>query len=376
MEVVMSKPVVALITATFVCGSASAFLWQELRTEREQTRTLQARVAQLEQASSSALAPAPKLREPAPPAAEAIAEPPTQTSASPPKPMATVGAVGGWSPFGMVASSGGTRMDPEMQRRMQENFEQQQRLLKDPEYRDLMRNQQKMGMKRMYGDMEIMLDMSKEEVDRVLDVLAEQQVRSMEQQRPFLAPSDGSPPDEAAIREHHHALQEIQRKNEAELSAAMGSKYRDWQEYQQTMGARHQVMRLRETLAGSAEPIRQDQIKPLVQAMAREQQLPQQAPAIRRSIPGSQVSTEDTLRMQEEWLERTTQTHQRVRDSVSSLLTPSQMEHLQEQQDQERKMLEINIRTMRARVAEAQARGETANGQTNMLGVSNGLVIH
>jgi hypothetical protein len=374
----MSKSVLALIAATFVCGSASAFLWQELRTEREQTRTLQARVAQLEQASSSASAPLSKPKPPEnPPTSQAIAEPPSQASVAPKQPMSTVAAVGGWSPFGVVASSGGTRMDPEMQRRMQENFEQQRRLLQDPEYRDLMRNQQKMGMKRMYSDMEIMLDMSKEEVDRVLDVLAEQQVRSMEQQRPFLAPPDGSPPDEAAIREHHRALQEIQRKNEAELSAAMGSKYRDWQQYQQTMGARQQVMRLRETLAGSNEPIRQDQIKPLVQAMAREQQLSQQqVPAIRRSIPGTQVSTDDTLRMQEEWLERTTQTHQRVRDSVSSLLTPSQMEHLQEQQDQERKMLELNIRAMRARVAEAQARGESSTNQTNMSGMSNALVIN
>lgn len=372
----MSKSVVALIVATLGCGSASAYLWQELRTEREQTQTLQARVAQLEQASSSTPASLPKPRD-TPPPQEAVAAPPSQASVAPKRPTSSVGAVGGWSPFGVFASSGGTRMDPEMQRRVQENFEQQQRLLKDPEYRDLMRHQQKMGMKRMYGDMEIMLDMSKEEVDRVLDVLAEQQVRSMEQQRPFMVPPDGSPPDEAAIREHHRALQEIQRKNDAELAAAMGSKYRDWQEYQQTMGARQQVMRLRETLAGSDEPIRQDQVKPLVQAMAREQQLSQhQAPAIRRSIPGTQVSTDETLRMQEEWLERTTQTHQRVRDSVSSLLTPSQMEHLQEQQDQERKMLELNIRAMRARVAEAQARGETTANQNNMFSAGNALVIN
>jgi hypothetical protein len=375
MEVVMSKSVVALILATLGCGSASAYLWQELRTEREQTQTLQARVAQLEQARSGTPATLPKPRE-MPHPQEAVGPTPSEPSASAKKPTPLVGALASTA-SGFVAFPGGTRMDPEMQRRVQENFEQQQRLLKDPEYRDLMRHQQKMGMKRMYGDMEIMLDMSKEEADRVLDVLAEQQVRSMEQQRPFMVPPDGSPPDEAAIREHHRALQEIQRKNDAELAAAMGSKYRDWQEYQQTMGARQQVMRLRETLAGSDEPIRQDQVKPLVQAMAREQQLSQhQAPAIRRSIPGTQVSTDDTLRMQEEWLERTTQTHQRVRDSVSSLLTPSQMEHLQEQQDQERKMLEINIRAMRARVAEAQARGETPTNQNTMFGAGNALVIN
>jgi hypothetical protein len=352
----MSKSVIALVVATLVCGSASAYLWQELRTEREQTQVLQARVTELEKtrASAPAIADARPAEFPAP-APVAGPEPETKPSVAKPAIAATVAP----TPTATLAFAGPNvrngRMDPEMQRRMQENFDRQRAMLKDPEYRELMRDQQKMGMRRMYGDMETMLGLSKEEAERVMDVIAEQQVRSMEQ-RPHFG-MDGTQPDQAAIREQQRVFEETRRKNEAELAAALGPKYGEWQEYQQSMWSRSQVMRLKETLAGSDEPLRQDQIKPLVQALAREQQQ-MQTNSVRAQYPNGSSTPDAQLRMQEEWLERTAQSHERVRNAVSSLLSPAQLEQLQEQQEQERKMQELNLRMQRARAEEARARGE------------------
>jgi hypothetical protein len=374
----MSRTVGTLVAATFVCGSASAYLWQELRTEREQTQTLQARVAQLEQATRQPIASLPTPREFLPPP-ENVTQPASQSSAAPKNSPSTVAAQAGWTAVGApgsFAAVGGSRMDPEVQRRIEENFEQQRRLLQDPEYRSLMRDQQKLNLKRMYADMELMLGVSKEEAEHILDVLAEQQLRSMERHKPFMPKNGNAAPDEAAMREQQRVFEDMRRTNEAELSAALGSRYRDWQEYQQTMGARQQVMSLRQTLASSSEPMREDQIKPLVQAIARDEQAAQRMPPITRSVPGAQVANGDTLRMQEEWLERRTQSHERIRNAVSSLLTPSQMQQLEEQQEQERKSLELSIRTTRARIAEAEARGETPGNQANMLGVSNALIVN
>jgi hypothetical protein len=265
-------------------------------------------------------------------------------------------------------------MDPDMRRRMQENFEQQRKMLQDPEYRELMRSQQKMGMKHMYGDMESMLGLSREEAQRVLDVLAEQQLRSMEQ-RPLMPPMDGSAPDQAAMREQQRYFAEMKRKNDAELAAALGPKYSEWQEYQQNTWSRSQVTRLRESLAGSDEPLRQDQLKPLVQAMAREQQQIQMN-SMRSQYPAGVAGPEAQMHMQEEWLERTAQSHERIRNAVSSLLTPSQLQQLQEQQDQERKMQELNLRMQRARLAEAAARGEDPNQPSQNVVMSNGLFVN
>jgi hypothetical protein len=369
----MSKPIGVLIVATLACGTASAYLWQELRTERQQTRTLQARVAQLEQARSKPPAPQPQHREnsAAAPVTEPVAQPsPTPTKSAPPAAAVFTAA----APGSMGFTRYGGRMDPEMQRRLQENFEQQRRLLQDPEYRALMREQHKRSMKHMYGDMELMLGLSKEEADSVLEVLSEQQLRSMEQQRPFMPPPDGSAPDETAIRERQRALEELQRKTDAELATALGPKYSEWQDYQKNTWARQQVMSLRQNLSNSVDPLRPDQIKPLVQAIAKEQQQMQMNAMRPRFRSDGSITTQDQLRMQEEMLERTKATHQRIRDSVSSLLTPAQLEQLEDQQDQERKIAELNIRTMRARAAEAEARGEDPSNQA-MIGVASGGVL-
>jgi hypothetical protein len=365
----VSKPVIALVIATLTCGSASAYLWQELRSERAQTQTLQTRVAELERAQAARPRVEQATIETPPPAPS---EPVVASApATPKKPPAATFGVAPSIAFASPAGRAGA-MDPESRRRMQEGFERQQKMLQDPEYRELMRSQHKMSMKRMYGDMELMLGLSKEDADRVLDILSEQQLRGMEQ-RPYMADVNGAP-DEATIREQQRAFTEMKRRNDAELAAALGPKYGEWQAYQENMWSRSQVTRLRETLAGSDEPLRQDQIKPLVQALAREQQQMQVTRARPQVPPGGRMTPDMQLRMQEEWLERTAQSHERIRNAVSSLLSPAQLQQLQDQQDQERKMQELNLRMQRASLAEAQARGEDPTNEAQ-LGISSGTMI-
>jgi hypothetical protein len=69
------------------------------------------------------------------------------------------------------------------------------------------------------------------------------------------------------------------------------------------------------------------------------------------------VDAQAQARMAEEMLERTAQSHERIRNAVSGLLSPSQFEQLQRQQEQELKMQELSVRQQRAR-ADAIARGE------------------
>lgn len=346
----MSKLIIALTTATVASAGASTYFWQELREERAQTATLQTRIAQLEQVSEPTAPPSA-------PVESAAAEAPVETAAPTPaaagtkaQPTARAGlAVSG--AFG-AASLARPVPDPEMRRRMLEAHEQQLRMLQDPEYRELMRSQHKLSMQQHYSDLEALLGLSKEQSEQLLDTLSEQAIRSMEQ-RPMLAEMDGTPPSEAEMREQRRILEEQHRRNESEIAAVLGSKYGDWQQYQQNGWARSQVTRLRQALAVTDEPLRQDQIKPLVEAIAREQK---QMMSARMTAP----SRHDPLaqaRMAEEWLERTAQSHQRIRSAVSGLLTPTQYEQLERQQQQELKMQELSVKQQRAR-AEAQARGE------------------
>ena len=71
--------------------------------------------------------------------------------------------------------------------------------------------------------------------------------------------------------------------------------------------------------------------------------------------------------MQEEWAQQHVESQQRIRNSVSSLLTPAQMQRLEEQHERERRSLEMQVRMQRARMKEAEARGEDPN--------ANGMAI-
>jgi len=368
----MSKSVVAFVAITCVCGTASAYLWQELREERAQTQALRTRVEQLEQAQIALAARGPQ---PTREIASAPISTPTPVEAQPtPAPKAIPAKVEVASATGMVAAIGPDEREDVRRRRMHDGMEQQRKMLQDPEYRSLMREQHKLGMRRMYADMEMMMGLSKEEADKIRDLLAEQQIRSMEHPPAFMSTNSGKP-DQAAIREQQRYYQEVQRKNEAEIRAALGSKYSEWQDYQKSMGARSQVMRLRESLSLSDEPLRQDQLKPLVQAIAREQeQLHAQPRTGGWAAYGRGPDMNAQVQMQEEWLARTTQSHERIRNAASSLLTSAQMAQLEQQQELERRQLELSVRQMRARAAEAAARGEDPM-QPPVAGVSNSIMI-
>jgi hypothetical protein len=358
MEFVMSKWAIALTVATLACGSASAYLWQELRHEREQTAALQTQIVDLKRAVS---APTHATRPSFTPQPVEATPPSLTVEHAPAKPKAAAARLA-TSPAPMFTANGvamgGGRMDPQMRRRIQESHEQQARMLKDPDYRELMHSQQKMSMQRMYGDLEPLMGLSKEESERLLDILADQAIRVMEQP-PMLPPTDGEPPDQNAVLEQQRRFQEQRRVTEAEIAAALGPKYNQWQEYQNNGWARSQVMQLRQTLSGTDEPIRLDQVKPLVEAIAREQpQMNRDLQALQtQAVQGRAFDAQSQVRMAEEWLERTAQSQQRIRDAVTGLLTPTQSEQLQRQHDQNLKMQELNLKQQRAR-AEAQARGE------------------
>ena len=364
----MSKPVIVLAALSLVSSVASAYFWQELKTERQAAQQLEQRIAQLE-LSASRPTPAPP-PEPAPSSSTATEPPPPPPRAVESKLQAVASLQAVTRTGAVITSSRG--MDPEAQRRYTEAREQQRRLLQNPEYRELMRSQHRLSMDRMYADLEPMLGLTKAESERLRELLAEQQLRRMEQD-PVVMSTDGSPPDPDRVREYHRRNEEIQRKNESEIAALLGPKYSEWQTYQQSSWSRMQVMRLRENLAGSEEPLRTEQIKPLVEALAREQQQVQKN-AMAETRPYNQLDQASRLRLHEEWLERTAQTNERIRNAASGFLSPAQLERLAQQQEQELKMQEVSLKLQRAQ-EEARGRGELPMTAPGMIGSSNAIVI-
>lgn len=89
------------------------------------------------------------------------------------------------TPFVSYAMSGNAANDAELQRQLQDIQEREQRMLQYPEYRELLRAQQRLSLSQMHPDLAGYLQISKQQADGLLDLLAEQRVRDQAERRPI-----------------------------------------------------------------------------------------------------------------------------------------------------------------------------------------------
>jgi hypothetical protein len=367
---------VLLLGSTLVFGSASAYFWQEQRAGDERNATLEARVKELESTLAATRLPPPPAAtvEEAPPPVE-TSSPPAKARAAPPPPKVAVGGMGTFRGAATALVAGPSPVFRAMR---------MDKLMEDPEYRAAMRSQHRMMMSSRYPDLGEALHLQPDDVDKLMELLTDQEMANMSGQPPF---SENGQVDPAAMQEWSKKVQQRQRDNEAQLAGLLGdSGVQEWKEYQQTLGARMQVKQLRGILEGSSDPIRPDQVQPLVEAMAAEQQRMMQtqlrgfsnvvpgqrtvgmiapAGATQPFTPGNQVA------MMEKSLEQTVQNNQRMHDAVAPYLTQRQLEQFDKYQNQQLEFQRASLRMMRAS-AEAEARGEAQpNGNSNAMSVSS-----
>jgi hypothetical protein len=360
----MSKIALVLAIIAIGEGAVTLHLVRQVRAERENAQTLQARVTELEQKAQ--------------PGATFVAVPKQPTVANPFAPVgqgepapakagadnsATAGRaiVGGFTNVGPIPLS--TQDQERMREQMQASMERQRTLLRDPEYREAMRAQQKMGLVRSNPNLARDLDLTADQLDRLYDVLAEQSLRSMENTSPMWS-VNGEQPDAAKIQEYQRKAMEQQRSNEAELKRALGdTKYREWQEYQSMAGVRWEADRVRTSLASAGVPLDENLAKPLLKSLHEQQvKLMQQAAnAARTAAPNAAVgarlmtssgfspgTSPDMLKMQEQSLEMMAQHQKRQRDALASVLSPEQLKIIEDEHNAEQQMQRAQLRIMRA----------------------------
>lgn len=348
----MNKSIVifGILCAGF--ASASGYLWQEMRAQRERADALQDQIAELSSQPKAQPATLPS----SPTTEPEITAATTQVTQAP----VTVARTASMQAASAV--NAGSR------KRVFNGFEQQQRLLRDPEYRKVMLAQQRRSMSMSHPDLKSALGLSREQTDHLFDLLAEQQIRSLEN-----AQSMTDPPDQAALQEMERQVQEQQRNTEAEVASLLGdAKMAEWKEYRQTIGARYQVNELRATLAGGDSALRQDQIQPLVAAIAQEQRRIDTDGGYIKLLP-AHPTTENRARMLEESIERTAASHQRIHDAAASILSSDQLDSLDEMLNQNLDMQRVQVRMMRAR-GEAEVLGEAPTEASMSVVVSSGFV--
>jgi len=350
----MNRAIVVLGAATLAFGSASAYLYNDLRETRAETAALQVRIAELQKPATAA-APAAATQPPAlsanpfsPPMSETAVAAPVTTTTQPAATFTAVGAamIGGGPPMAMMRTGG---------------WEMRNRLLENPEYRDAMKRQQKLMLPRMYPDLRSALQLDEQKADQLYEVLAEQQLNQMTASRPLFTP--GSQPDPDAVRDWQAQQQHLRKDSEAAIASVLGDDgLQQWKNYQNSMPARIQVRELRETLESSGIPLQQDQAEQLVTAFAAEQKRTiaeaQAAYAANRLISTNGSGQMGSADRAAQILERQKQQQQNVRDAAAPILTSQQMRQLERMHASQIEMMEVSLKLNQAQQAEAAARGD------------------
>lgn len=161
-------------------------------------------------------------------------------------------------------------------------------------------------MNTAHPDIDEALGLSPQEEDKLLDLLAVHQARSS-----AVFVSGRPDTDQASARQNvAAALAEHQRTNEAELQNLLGSKYPQWQDYQQTQPAWQQRRDLRAVLDAAGTPLTEAQSQTLIAALSAEQR--------------SFNQTRDAI--SQPFARNTAERHQRILDAAAPHLSAQQTE--------------------------------------------------
>jgi hypothetical protein len=323
----MKKLVVILAVALLTGGMVAALLWQLTQDEREANATLQARVTALE------------ARLPATPAPAAAAAPNAE------------------QPAAAAADSAAptTALPAEQLEAMSASLRQ---MMASPEGREMTRAQARMTMGRMYPYLGAELGMSPAEVDKFYDLLARQQSELVADMA--LTPAE-SALDNAAAQEMQRQLAERRQANEAEISAALGSKYPQWMTYQQNQPIRQQVAQLQSLLGGDGDALSDTQARSLVTTLAAETaRIDEERRNAPRPTPPA--TREEFLAQQEARQEqRRTEANRRLLEAAAAHLTPQQAASYKRMLEQQQQMERALMRSMNAQTAaQGQAAGAAA----------------
>ena len=355
----MTKIALVLAIVAIGEGAVTLYLVNQLRQERDSAQKLQARVTELESKAPQTTAGATFIAVPTQPTVSPFTI--AQTKSAPARAIAGVITANGPAVSNVV-----TMTAPEqesMRAQVKQSRERQIALLRDPEYREAMLAQQKMGLRQSMPSLARDLDLTAEQADRLFGTLAEQQLRQLENPTPW---DWGEQPDPAQLQEYQRKTTEQLSANENELKRALGdAKYREYQEYQSLSGVRWEADRVRTALANAGVPLDENLTKPLLKTLQEQQQkMLQQMTAAAAAAPAQNSvvavgglragfitepgAAADMVELQERSLEFQAQQQKRQHEALAHVLTPEQLKVIEEGHNAELQMQRAQLRLIRA----------------------------
>jgi hypothetical protein len=187
----------------------------------------------------------------------------------------------------------------------------------DPSLRQGFQAQMRLAMPQRFPDLMTELGLTPDQLGRLFDLLVKQQ----EESRSTSAALRGS-----GEADRIRSYAELKQKQQAELSALLGTKFPRFEEYKETQPARQQTAELRSALESGGTPLREDQVQLLNKTMiAERQRLKQEEQDLLQSrMRGSQNTEQYTKTL----LDLRAESDRRALSAAGTFLTEPQMQSL------------------------------------------------
>ena len=221
------------------------------------------------------------------------------------------------------------------------------KMFRDPEMKKVMRTQQSMGIRMMYGDLGKELGLSTAETDKLLELIADRQMDASEK---AMASIDGAEKDPAKLAQAGQDAQQLVADYEEKLQALLGpEKKAKLDEYDRTLGDRMALQQYSGSFASAGQPLDDTQRTGLLQIMKEERLKTPAGPL----DPGSKDLAAAMKAMQsgdalEKSLASQRDLQQRVMARAHTVLTPDQMNAFAEAQKAQLQMQEMGVKMGRA----------------------------
>ena len=147
-----------------------------------------------------------------------------------------------------------------------DQYPEERQFLQEPTLREARRRYRQLELASGHIELAKVLGISQETADQLLALLVDRELRYLSKPHP-----NPRTPEELRIRKLEN--EQAQYEEDREIAALIGeARLPRWKEYQASLPARHQVRQLQVTLFGTGEPLREEQVEPLISALTRERQ--------------------------------------------------------------------------------------------------------
>jgi hypothetical protein len=216
------------------------------------------------------------------------------------------------------------------------------RRLTNPTYRAAQIAYLRLEMEQKYPDLAEALSLQPDEADRFLDLLATQALSEREHEMKI---NDDGKVSDQTVTARRQASEERRRVAAAERAALLGeAKLLEWNQYEESLGARAQVRELQMLLAESDFPLRDDQFGPLVDALAAEQQrhASERDQLYNGTRNPTQPTSQEVIRYMAQRLDLIEKSLQRQRQAAARYLSSEQQKRYDEMLLREQKRAQID----------------------------------